>query len=49
MDRKIRSLFGEDFSLFLMFARDNPGYSIRYGFDTPEDLWAANPTVEFLR
>ena len=47
MKRRIQDLFGNDFSLFLSYCQANDGFSIRHGFDVPQDLWAANPEIVF--
>jgi hypothetical protein len=45
---RLQELFGRDKELFLDFARRIKDYSIKWGYDNPEDLWNANPEVEFV-
>lgn len=44
-ERTLHELYDYDFDLFVMMTLD--GSFIAWGFDTPEDAWAANPTVEW--
>ncbi len=46
--RRLQEMFGNDKSLFEAYIRNNPDYAIKFGFDTPDDLWAANPEVVFV-
>lgn len=48
MKRKLQEIFGYDKDLFLAYINKRvEGYSIRLGYDTPNDLWDSNPDVEF--
>jgi hypothetical protein len=42
--RTLREMFGDDLDLFRVYCQD--GFHIRYGYDTPGDIWAVNPTIE---
>jgi len=41
----LRDLFGDDLDLFRSYCEE--GFHIRHGYDTPEDMWEANPTIQF--
>lgn len=46
LTRRLQDVFCNSRALFDLYTAHNWGWHIKYGFDTPDDFWNANPMVQ---